>query len=345
MSGNQCSTGDSAFRLAEGHPLYDQILNMSEAQANAALNALSGELHASARAQLATQSDGIRLAALERLQSTSQQAGTGLWFDMLYSDAELNGSSGIATLDSQSRGLLLGADGYLQNGWRLGVLGGYQDSDMDLSARMSSAEVDSLYLGVYASRHWDNNWHLSLGSTFGQHQLQTQRHAVGQTLKADYDASSWQAFAETGYRFESDTGWVQPFVGLSWLNQRNDAFKESGGSAALAVERTESNTGFANVGVRGGAELGADPLPVRVQGSISWRHAVEDIDTVSEHRFLGGDSRFTIKGAPIAENTVVLDAGLVVPVSKNTDISFGYRGEHSDESDVQEGYIQMSVRF
>ncbi|MBR9829396.1 MAG: hypothetical protein GYB41_12235, partial [Oceanospirillales bacterium] len=51
------------------------------------------------------------------------------------------------------------------------------------------------------------------------------------------------------------------------------------------------------------------------------------------------------KGAPIAENTVVLDAGLVVPVSENTDISIGYRGEHSDESEVQEGYIQMSVRF
>lgn len=318
---------------------------MSEAQARAALNTLSGELHASARAQLATQSDGIRLAALERLQYAPKDESSGLWFDMLYSDAELNGKRGIATLDSQSRGLLLGADGYQQNGWRLGVLGGYQDSDMDLAARSSSAEVDSLYLGVYASRHWESNWHLGLGATFGQHQLQTQRHALGQTLRADYDASSWQAFAETGYRFESDNGWVQPFVGLSWLNQRNDSFTESGGSAALAVERTESSTGFASVGVRGGAELGADPLPVRVQGSISWRHAFDDIDTVSEHRFLGGDSRFTIKGAPIAENTVVMDAGLVVPISENTDISFGYRGEHSDESEVQEGYIQMSVRF
>ncbi|SIQ61113.1 autotransporter outer membrane beta-barrel domain-containing protein [Marinobacterium stanieri] len=247
-------------------------------------------------------------------------------------------------MESQSRGLLLGVDGQLENGWRLGVLGGYQDSDMDLDARASSAEVDSLHLGVYASKRWDN-WHLSLGGTFGQHQLETQRQALGQTLAADYHAQSWQAFAETGYRFESSTGWVQPFVGVSWQKQRNDAFKESGGSAALAVERTESSTGFGSVGVRGGAELGADPLPVRVQGSISWRHAFDDVDTVSEHRFLGGDSRFSVKGTPIAENTVVMDAGLVVPVSENTDISFGYRGEHSDESEVQEGYIQMSVRF
>ncbi|MGG2400177.1 autotransporter outer membrane beta-barrel domain-containing protein, partial [Pseudomonas sp. SH1-B] len=129
------------------------------------------------------------------------------------------------------------------NGWRVGLFGGASYSDFDVNDRTSSGESDNYHFGIYAGQNW-NQLSLNLGLGYTRSQLESKRGEVlGQTLRDDYDTDSLQAFAELGYRIERDGYWLQPFANIAWVNLRNEASEERGGSAALRIKAHDTATG------------------------------------------------------------------------------------------------------
>lgn len=180
LTPNQFGAAGAADALGGGNVVYDEILTMTEEEARAAFDALSGEAHASARTSFFLSAQQIREALLARLRALSggsgrqtagiayapaagDAAGGGsvLWGQLFGSTGETDGNGNAASLDRSSVGFLAGIDREAGEKSRVGVAFGYSRSDFDVDALaldagigLALAERTSLvfsYAGEYGS--------------------------------------------------------------------------------------------------------------------------------------------------------------------------------------------------
>ena len=343
---NQCATGGGAFSLGPGNTVYDRILNMTEAEAAAALNALSGEAHASAQSVLIQNARFVRDAALNRARVAAESQpvqGRHLWAHVFGAAGKIDGDGNAAGIDNNEFGFLGGTDGLVLDTWRIGLLAGYGRTDFDVGGRASSGDSDNGHLGLYGGTQWG-----AIGARFGLastwHWVETERTSLGETLAGDYDARTIQAFAELGYRFSSRAGSFEPFANAAYVGHRADGFTESGGAAALIAAGSDSDTGFTTLGLRAATAFALGQGMISLHGSFGWRHAFGDIVPESVNAFQGGTA-FTVFGTPIAKDTAIVEAGLELLVSPGATLGLGYTGDFADDARTQSGKARIGIEF
>ena len=134
---------------------------------------------------------------------------------------------------------------------------------------------------------------------------------------------------------------MQPFAGLSFMQLDTDGFTETGGSAALTAASNTESTTFTTLGLRLGRQV---TDTVRVHGMAGWRHAFGDVDPTATFT-LAGSTPFTIAGAPIAEDALVIEAGFEVEVSDTLSLGAGYDGQFGDGSTANQVEGHLRLRF
>ena len=130
LTSNQFNAAGAAEKLGAGNAIYDEILVMTEEEAQAAFDALSGELHASGKTAAFQSAQQIREALLARLRALSggkgsqtagiaaataagdavPGAGPVLWGQVFGSTGETDSDGNAAKVDRQSAGFLGGVD-------------------------------------------------------------------------------------------------------------------------------------------------------------------------------------------------------------------------------------------
>ncbi|WP_224750090.1 autotransporter domain-containing protein, partial [Halomonas sp. ML-15] len=349
QSSNQCATGGGVFSLGAGNAVYDDVLNMSSAQAAAALDQLSGEGIASAQSALLTSTDQVRDSLMARMRNAGNAPGSSddpLWLSILGTKVAFDGDSNTADLDSRDWGFLAGRDAnpnWLGDDWRLGLSAGYTRTDFSVDDRLTSGESDNLHLGLYGGRQW-GALGLRLGAAHSWHWIDTERSALGQELTGDTRGRTLQGFAELGYAFDTGAASVEPFANAAWVQQRISGFDESGGAAALSVDDATSETSFTTLGVRSSAPLALGDKAVSLNGSLGWRHALGDLEPQSTHAFAGGDP-FTVSGTSIDRNAAVVEAGLDLSLSDTTSLGVSYDGQFGNDTRSHAGGIRLTHRF
>jgi outer membrane autotransporter protein len=231
-------------------------------------------------------------------------------------------------MDSDLYGVVAGLDYRIGEYGRLGILGGYSRTDTSVDALASESDADSYTIGVYGGA---DNGHavLSLGALYTWHSIESSRYVtnpVANMLNASYDARSYQFFAEAGYRARMDKVTFEPFAGVSYINMDTDAFRETGGIAALSSSSDTTSTTFTTLGLRMAAEA-SDMVTLR--GMAGWRHAFGDVDPASTFT-IAGSAPFSVTGAPIAEDAAVVEAGIDFKASDNVTIGASYEGQYGD---------------
>jgi len=167
-------------------------------------------------------------------------------------------------------------------------------------------------------------------------------NGLSDRLSADYDAHTFQAFGEAGYRIDTAAGFFEPFAGLTYVNLRTSAFNEDGGAAALAAGAQSMETTFTTIGLRAATDLGAPNL--RAHGTLGWRHAFGDTVAQSTHAFAGGGA-FTITGAPIAEDAAFIEAGLDFDLTASARFGISYNGQIAADAREHGFKARIDVRF
>ena len=326
---NQRSTGTAVQALGGGNAIFDATLVLDAASARAAFDLLSGEVHASISGMLLDDSRFVRDAATNRVRTAFGGAGTALpvmaygsdgaevvsadtdrfavWGSAFGSWGEHEGDGNAAELQRSLGGLLIGADAAVSDHFRLGVTGGFSRTSFDVTERNSSGDVDSYHIGVYGGGEW-GRFGVRGGLAYSWHDIATSRGAAfagfSDILTAGYDAGTFQAFGETGYRFDAGRFAFEPFAGLAYVDVRTDAFAEQGGAAALSSAEADNDATFTTLGVRASTDVMLGGTNAAVNGMVGWRHAFGDTTPYSSFAFAGGNA-FAIAGAPIAEDAVV----------------------------------------
>ncbi|WP_242672158.1 autotransporter outer membrane beta-barrel domain-containing protein [Stutzerimonas kirkiae] len=271
-----------------------------------------------------------------------------LWLQGLGSHGKVDGRNGAHAVSQDTRGAVLGADWALDATWRLGVLGGYGRTDVDAGPGASS-DIDSLHLGVYALRQ-SGPLALRLGAAYSRHDNSSKRRVefagFSDRLRGDYDADSQQAFAELGYQMAHGRLLSEPFAAIGYQRYSHEAYREKGGAAALRVDSQEQDNFSSTLGVRL-AHLGTldNGMSLTPRLSVGWRHTYGDVDSSARQTFLSGGSAFSVEGTALDRDSLLLEAGVDLGISRRQSLGLGYSGEQGSRAQNHALLLQWQSRF
>ncbi|RDZ29011.1 autotransporter domain-containing protein [Lysobacter silvisoli] len=355
---NQRQAAGAADALAANQGLPAPLTQLFPAQALDALDALSGELHASLRSVLVEDSRHVREAALARAQAgrgafdadVDGEPGSAAWAQVLKRGGHLRADGNAGTVDYNGDATLLGYDYRFGNGWRIGALGGTGRGDAQLDARRSRGELRSRYLGVYVGQNW-GGFGLRAGADYARHEIEAKRDVafpgfVDRT-RADYDGSTRQAYVEGGYRFATGIWEWEPYAQYAQLRVDSDRFQESGGAAALSGASAEQRLDLSTLGLRFNLNLRGEQQTedwLSLRGGIGRRH-VGGAETPQATVAWRNGGAFQVRGAPLAEDTTVLEAGLAARLGQNGLLELSYSGQLADEARDHALNARYSLQF
>ncbi len=342
---NQLAAAGASEALGTGNAIHDALLVLGTSQALAAFDAVSGEIYATARGILIEDSRFARAAALERGRVGG--AESSYWLRGVHARANNDGDGNAADFERAVSGFLLGGDTGVGGDTRVGLLFGYQRASFDVDARAASGSAETWQLGAYGNARM-GGLDVRFGAVYGKHDLDVDR-AVAMTgfadsLSASPKATTAQAFCELGHVVEAGRARLEPFANLAHVHARMDGFTEQGGAAALASTASSSDTTFATLGLRAGADTHLGATQARLRGTLGWRHAVGDVTPASRFNFAGGNA-FTISGVPLARDSATLEAGAVFTLARNATLDLAYTGQIGSGVSDHGAAVSLQVKF
>jgi outer membrane autotransporter protein len=361
---------------------FDVLFALSGSPLRAALDTLSGEIHASANGVLLNDSHFLRDAVNERIRSAfagvgaaaspvlaygetgtdsgatgaishalapADTASLAAWGSVFGSWGSTDGDGNAAGLDRSTGGFFTGIDGLVAEDIRLGIMTGYSHSSFNVDGRASSGESDNYHLGVYGGTEM-GALGLRAGAAYTWHDISTRRSVAfpgfSDSLMADYNAGTFQAFGEAGYRIDTTTASFEPFANLAYVSLHTDGFSEKGGSAALTSTGQTTDATFTTLGIRASTAFDLGGTKATARGMVGWRHAFGDTTPLATPAFaFAAGSPFSIAGVPIAKNAAILEAGLDFAVSDNATLGVSYAGQFGSHTHDNGVKANLSVKF
>jgi outer membrane autotransporter protein len=362
---NQIATGAAIESLGSTNPLWLLVaLTGDPDTARKSFDALSGEIHASAKTALIEDSRFVRNAINDRIRASFAAPGASNAPALAYASADApvavapdhagpvfwahgfgswgqTGSDGnAASMKRSTGGLLFGTDGPVGD-WRLGFMAGYSYTSFNMRDRASSGTSDNYHFGAYGGTTW-GNLALRTGLAYTRHQLDTRRSVAipgfSDNPSARYDAGTAQVFGELAYGISAGSLAFEPFANLAYVNLDTDGFTEKGNAAALTSGSANTDAALTTLGLRASTRLALGEMAATLKGMAGWRHAFGDVTPNAAMRFASGGDTFTIGGVPIARDAAVIEAGLDVALSPVATLGVSYGGQFGS------GVTDQSVR-
>jgi len=237
-------------------------------------------------------------------------------------------------LKHTTHGLVLGADWGIDEEWRIGVMSGKSETRLD--SRGLDGDLDSWHLGAYALRQ-NGPMSLRLGATYSNHDGSTKRRVAFKGFsdrpEGRYDANTQQAFAELGYNLGQANVSIEPFASLGYQRYQRDTYTEKGGAAALKVQGQTQNNLNSTFGLRL-AKLNTldNGMQLTPRFSAGWKHTYGDVYSDTRQRLVTGGKNFTVSGASLDRDSLLVDAGLDLGLSAKHTLGVGLTGEVGTDS-------------
>lgn len=371
---NGSETGHGLDNLPENSSVVQAIEQLNGNDVKKGLNALSGEMHASARTALIQDSFFVRQSAFDRLAGAECDGSlvdgsihtaalkngrddgrcysdrAVLWGEAYGSLGHNAGDGNAASMHHSTAGFIMGADTALYDSWRVGGLIGYGRSMFDVkSGRGSSGHSNNVTVGGYAGNHW-GNLNLRLGATYTWDMLSIQRTVnftgYRDRLSSGYLGGTAQAFAELGYKFRSGHTTVEPFGNVAYVNLHTNGYNEHGGAAALHGRGTDTGVMFSTFGIRAASTFQLGKLQLTPRGSLSYRHAF-GLTTATTHEMFAaaGNGDMDIAGVALSTDAAVIDTGITAKITDRLDVGLSYIGQYGKQSVDSGARARFRLRF
>ncbi|PJK11997.1 autotransporter outer membrane beta-barrel domain-containing protein, partial [Lysobacteraceae bacterium NML95-0200] len=323
-----------------------------------AFDQLSGEAHGSVRSVLADDSRHLRNAALSRARTgldafTAQGVGAGfsVWADYQGRGGALQGDFNTAYTRYDGQQWLVGGDYQLENGLRVGLLGGSGRLDGHIGHRTSKFEVRHNSLGLHVGGRW-SGLGVFAGYTHSQQDIDITRTVnfagFSAGLTGDYKAKTRQGFVELGYLFGGERFQAEPYLQYADVRVQTDGFQEAGNPlAALSAAGQRNQLKLTTGGVRASLNLAGSQQEetwLSLRAGLGYRHASGDLSAASLQSF-NGSPAFTVLGAPVAKKATVADLGVAARLSARSLLEVGYSGQYADEGNDHGAHARFTFKF
>ena len=285
-------------------------------------------------------------------------ATSGLWGQAFGGTSRMDERDAIAGYHARHNGIVIGADGMLNDSWRAGGLFSYAASTVenDGDNRGSSADVKSYGLFGYAS-YTGNPWYLDLALGAIEHQYDTQRAVnftgVNGNAQGHHDGMQYTAAVQAGYPIDLGASMANvvltPIAGLSYSTLEQDSYREHGGAGtALEVRADTLNSLKSDLGTKLERAFATDYGSLVPSAQLTWRHEFRDAGLQSVANFTAdtaGATSFASTGPKAVEDTGVLTLGLALVTHKDVTVSAHYTGEAGSGFTANTGDVQIRWAF
>jgi uncharacterized protein YhjY with autotransporter beta-barrel domain len=358
-SGNQAAAGaafagvlaggeDGDAEAVERQAFFDAFLPLSNEQAQAALESLSGAVHASAQWEAGQTALFLGREALAAHRAGTSEDGSPRFFARLtYRNASVEDDPrGAAKHDAEAAGIVAGVDAEFADGLTLGAGFAYYGAETDLEGPLGVAEEHGFAVsGTALYERGQARVAASVGHAFGS--VDTGREVRVGTLSeradAAYDVETTYGLGEASYRVDLGRVVAEPFAGAGIALARRDAFTERGGSlAALSSEANDETYGYAELGLR--VTGGEADRKLRPYASASYEHLIGEVTPDSTLSFANGPA-FSAAAANHDRDRLRAGAGLSAKIGQNGTAFLGYEGAFSGSDEVHSAQVGVRVRF
>ena len=348
---NQIATANAIETIRPSNPLYIAIVNLdTAAQAQAAFNLLSGEIHASIIGSVVEESRYLRDAIFQHLSDENPDYNDGLWLRTYNAKTTRDSDNNAATLDGNSSGFFIGVDKKITSNVKIGSAFGHGTRQDSVPHRLSNANLQQFDFSLY-SEYGRQPFYLRYGYGHSWYSASTQRRVelptLANYLKSDYTLYSNQFFAEMGFKGLYNNIPVDPVAQVAFVEAGNNRFQESGGISALSGSAHKIKTPFTTLGFRSKSTLFlSDKLAAKGNGMLGWQHAYAD--TIPESIMAFAPSiNFLIGGTPIAKDSALVNAGLELgnPQYDSLKINLFYQGIFADNVSSNSVLVSLNWGF
>lgn len=302
----------------------------TDAQAQAAFDQISGEIHSSARGQTVQDTRFVREAVSAHLQSPDDSR-RGLWMSAYGSWGRTNGDGNAAKIQRDIGGFFMGYDVLRGEEWAVGALAGYGSATIDVAARGSRATTDDIHVGAYAGLK-KGNLIASASLVHMWRNMDTRRNVsipgFTDTLTATYQGNVTQLFGEVAYQWAFGNAAFEPFLQGAYVDVSTDGIREVGGAARLtSTGRISEDFFVSTVGARlkYGLPLGNGNFGVTAEAGYR-RISGGSFKTPIDFNLPAGPV-MRIAGVPFERDVAALGLVASGQVGKSVQIDFGYRGQ------------------
>lgn len=265
---------------------------------------------------------------------------TGAWVTLLDSDADQSSRGGVSGYDADSQGILVGADGKLNEQATLGLAYSYLDSDIHGASSKTESDAHSLSLyGSWEQLAWFVDGNLSLGLADND----STRHVASTRAEGDYDSQLYGAALIGGYRYPLQPNLeLEPRLGARYNRIDSDSYREHGSSAALAVDDQRFEAGELGAGIRlaGLLPLGEGQLKPQLT-LMAWHDLIADQGSQSSS-FLVGGSPFITSGSEPTRDSYEARLGVDYELGAVT-LGLGY--DYLGKADFSSDTLSAKLRY
>lgn len=270
-------------------------------------------------------------------------SGWTMWGSAFGGKSSLPGESAAGSHDTDTDliGLATGWDYAVSSDTMVGFAIAGGGTRWDLADGLGNGESTFLQFGARGTQRIGSSY-LAFAGAYAWHWMETERNALGDTLEADFAASSLAGRIEGGHRFgeTGDLG-LTPYAALIAQASFLPDYEESGGSAALAFESRTATSLRSELGLR----LDHTADTIRLDAGLAWAHDWSSEASVeAAFRSLPGAS-FTVNGAESPENLALVTAGAEFGIGSQTTLSARFDGEFGKDYSTYGGTLALSYNW
>jgi outer membrane autotransporter protein len=257
-----------------------------------------------------------------------------------------NGDAMVGSHDTSARtyGFAAGADYRLAPDTMVGFALAGGGASWGLSQNLGGGRSDVFQIGLYGSKQFGAAY-VSAAASYGWHNVTTDRTVMvagTDKLDASFNAHSFGARLESGYRFMTPVVGITPYAALQVQNFRTPSYSENAvsGLGTFAL----SYNGRSTTATR--AELGAwfDKLfaldggkALSVRARAAWAHDHSNNPGIGAVFQTLPGSNFAVNGAAAPSNSALLSAGAELRLANNVSFGGKFDGEFANGSRTYTG--------
>lgn len=338
---------DSVLKnLPTDSTLYQEFVNADAPTLARLAEQLAPDVNGGARVAAQAASRLTNNATTSRARSVGDNSGdvltqTGVWVKVLTADATQDTRNQVAGFDADSNGIIIGADGKVNDETTVGLAYSYVKSDVD-SDNGNKLDVDTHTLTAYAG--WENGPISVDGSiSYGLSDNDSKRYIGSTTAKSNYDSDLLAIDLTAGYTFAIDSQLnIEPVIGARYSNVKIDGFTEKGSEAALTTGSQRLETAELGFGVRADAAYAFGEGTLKPQASIMTYHDFAQDETSTTSAYVLGGNTFLSSGASPNKESYEANLGLDYSVGS---VTFGASYDYLRKTDFHADAYSLRARY
>ncbi len=278
------------------------------------------------------------------------QQNPNLWFQGIGEFGDQGGAGEHTGFDFNTGGFLLGADLLRFEQMTFGAAVSYLRTNLDWDGNGGDARMNATRWGIYGNYGGTTGFFVD-GLLAGGYDWTTANRNidflyVSETTRANVSAFDMAARIRAGYAFKVSELYVSPVADLSYYLQHRSGFEESGSdSLDLDVRSGEYQTFRTQLGIRTEKDIIVKGMQITPALEVSWAHEVPLDSRGIEAGLVNQPGSFSVYGVSGDFDSVVVDAGLKVLLTKNMTLFTRYQAEVGDRFSSHQAGLGLGYRF